>query len=51
MFGYIDNYVAQVVTGQISLEDTWNDFQKTLKTMEAETYEAAYKTAYEKAVG
>lgn len=47
---YIGNYSAQVITGTVSLEDTWEDFQSTLKEMGVEKLEGVYKAAYERAV-
>lgn len=50
IFGYIDTYTAQVITGQLDLESSWADFQKTLKEMKAEELETVYRTAYERTV-
>jgi len=46
---YVTTYTAQIVTGQESLEDTWDNFQKTLKDMGVEELQAAYKAAYDRA--
>lgn len=47
--GYTKNYVAQVVVGEISLEDTWENFQKTLVDMGVEELESIYAAGYEAA--
>ena len=33
---YVQNYIAECVTGLISIEETWDDFQATLKEMGVE---------------
>lgn len=47
--GYFDQYVAQVVTGEISLEDSWDEFVATMNNMGAlrltELYQAIYDNA------
>lgn len=48
---YVENYTAQVISGLISLEDTWDDFQKTLKEMGVDQLITAYTAAYERATG
>lgn len=48
IFTYIKNYSAEVITGQKSLDDTWDGFQTTLKDMGAEELESLYQAAYER---
>ena len=43
---YVATYIAQVVTGQVDLEGSWDDFQKTLRDMHAEDLLAASQAAY-----
>ena len=50
MCGYVNTYQAQVVAGELSLEDSWEEFQKTLKAMGAEELETIYQTAYDRSV-
>ena len=47
--GYIDNYVAQVVVGELSLENSWETFQSTIKSMGSEEMLKIAKTAYDRA--
>ena len=47
--GYIDNYIAQVVVGELSLENSWETFQSTIKSMGSEEMLKIAKTAYERA--
>lgn len=47
---YIANYIAEVVVGQKTVDDTWEAFQSTLKEMGAEEVENIYKTAYARAI-
>lgn len=35
---YVENYMAKVVTGEVSLEDTWEDFQAELEAMGVDEY-------------
>ena len=44
---YVDNYVAQVVVGDLSLEDSWEEFHNTLLDMGAEEYQSLYQSGYE----
>ena len=46
---YVENYAAQVIAGLISLDDTWADFQKTLKDMGVDQLIEAYQAAYARA--
>lgn len=45
---YVSQYLAQVVSGQVELEDTWNDYVKTLETMGLKNMIEIYRTAYER---
>ena len=47
---YVENYTAQVIGGLISLDDTWDDFQKTLKEMRVDEMIEIYQAAYERAI-
>lgn len=47
---YIETYIAEVITGKISLDDTWEEFKSTLKRMGADELFGYYKDAYERAV-
>ena len=42
---YVTNYVANVVIGEISLEDTWEDFKAEVEAMGVCDYLAAFNTA------
>lgn len=46
---YVDQYMAQVITGSLSLEDSWDSYLATLEAMESqrlhEIYQEVYKTA------
>ena len=46
---YVSQYLAQVVTGQIDLESSWDSYVKTLKDMGLEQMMEIYTKAYEKA--
>ena len=46
---YVENYTAQVIGGLISLEDTWADYQKTLKEMGIDELISIYQAAYARA--
>lgn len=47
---YISTYRAQVITGEISLEDTWQNFQDTLVKMNVDKLISIYKNAYARAI-
>lgn len=47
---YIDQYVAQVATGELNLEDSWNDFLSTMDAMGASQLADIYKKAYNEAI-
>lgn len=46
---YVSQYLAQVVTGQIALDSSWDSYVKTLKDMGLEQMMEIYSKAYEKA--
>ena len=46
---YVDNYVAQVISGQLSLEESWDDYMKTLEEMRVDELQAIYQAAYARA--
>lgn len=47
--GYVNNYIAETVTGLKSIDDTWDEFQKTLKAMGVDTLIEIRRTAQERA--
>ncbi len=47
ILAYVHNYEAQVVTGQIDLEETWDTYLETLKAMELDAVVEAYNEAYQ----
>ena len=46
---YMENYVAELIVGELSLEDTWEDFQTTLIEMGVEELESLYQAGYDRA--
>lgn len=46
---YVDSYTAQVIGGLISLDETWDEFQNTLKEMGVEELASIYRAAYGRA--
>lgn len=48
--GYVSTYTAQVVVGELKLEDSWEGFQKTLEAMGVKELEEIYNTAYTRSV-
>jgi len=42
---YVTNYVANVIIGEISLEDTWEDFKAEVEAMGVRDYLVAFNTA------
>ena len=46
---YVSTYVAQVTIGEKSLENTWEEFQKTLEKMGSEELKGLYQAGYERA--
>ena len=46
---YVDNYTAQVISGQLSLEESWDDYMKTLEDMGVNEMKAIYEAAYARA--
>lgn len=47
--GYLNEYFAQVVTGAVSLEESWQGYIDTLKQMGLDTMVSIYQAAYERA--
>lgn len=50
MDAYIDQYVAQVATGALELEGSWDDYISTLNNMGAGQLVEIYKNAYNEAI-
>lgn len=48
---YISEYLAQVVTGQLTLEDSWDNYLDTLKQMGVEEMFSIYQASYERTKG
>ena len=46
IWGYIENYAAQAICGEVDIESSWDDFQKTLKSMGADDLLAIQQAAY-----
>lgn len=46
---YINQYGAQVITGELDLESSWQEYIETMNAMGAEELTDIYRTAYEKA--
>lgn len=46
---YMLNYVAELMTGEQSLDATWDEFQATLIDMGVEELESLYQAAYDRA--
>ena len=46
---YVENYTARVISGEVSIEDTWDDYQKTLKDMGLDELVSIYQGAYARA--
>ncbi len=46
---YISQYGAQVITGELDLESSWQEYIDTMNAMGAEELMEIYRTAYEKA--
>lgn len=46
---YISTYRVQVITGEVSMEDTWQEFQNNLVKMGVEKLISIYKDAYARA--
>ncbi len=47
---YINQYGAQVITGEVDLESSWQEYLNTMNAMGAEELTEIYRAAYEKAV-
>ena len=45
---YQDEYLAKVVTGELSLEDSWDDYVKTMESMGVNDLVELYKTVYDR---
>ena len=45
----MENYVAELIVGEISLEDTWDDFCATPLDMGVEELESLYRAGYDRA--
>ena len=48
---YVNNYVAECTTGIVSIEETWETFQATLKEMGVDRMIEIQRAAYERAAG
>lgn len=46
---YVNNYIAECTTGLVSIEETWDTFQATLKQMQVERMIEIYREAYNRA--
>ena len=46
---YVHNYVAEVITGIVTIENTWDDFQNTLQQMQVERMIEIQQAAYARA--
>ena len=47
--GYVNNYIAETISGLQSIDDSWDEFQKTLKNMGVERMIEIRRTAQERA--
>ena len=47
MNAYIDRYVVQVATGELDLEESWEEYLNVLQTMEVDRLIEIYQKAYE----
>lgn len=47
--GYVEEYLAKVVTGELSLEETWDEYLETLEDMRVNEMIDVYKAAYDRA--
>lgn len=48
---YIDQYVAQVATGELNLEDSWDEYVATVGNMGGASWKKIYKNTYKEAIG
>lgn len=48
---YVKNYIAECTSGIVSIEDTWAEFQDTLKQMGVDRMVEIYQDAYTRAAG
>ena len=46
--GYVNNYIAETISGITDIDATWNEFQKTLKAMGVDTWIEIRRTAWER---
>ena len=46
---YMKNYAAECITGIVSVDDTWDEFQATLKDMKVDRMVEIYRDAYARA--
>lgn len=49
--GYVSQYRAQVATGELDLESSWDEYIATMNKMGAEQLEEIYQKTYNKAIG
>ena len=47
---YISQYVAQVATGEMTLDESWDTYIETMNAMGAQELEAIYQATYEAAM-
>ena len=47
---YIQQYVAQVATGELTLDDSWDTYVETMKAMGSERLAEIYQNTYAAAV-
>ena len=47
---YSTQYVAQVITGELDLDESWDEYVSTLEAMEIEELVGVYRAAYDRAV-
>ena len=47
---YISQYMAQVATGELNLDESWDSYVETMNAMGAQELEAIYQAAYEQAM-
>ncbi len=45
--GYVDQYTAKVIIGELDLKESWEDYLNTLEKMGVERLYEIYKTAYD----
>ncbi len=47
---YIDQYLAQVATGEMDLEESWEEYVATANAMGAEELTSIYQKTYSEAI-